>query len=128
MFETLKKLTLHFLKKDYVRFIIVGAGGFIIHLSLASFCFRILKLNESASFSLAFVISTTYAFFLNKAWVFSNDSKRHTAQYAAFFSGRLLSYLVTLYTTYLMTQKMGIVFEISQVVNTKNPPINSTDR
>ncbi|MBL8993327.1 MAG: GtrA family protein [Spirochaetia bacterium] len=88
LFQKLFDLARNFLQKDYARFMIVGAGAFLIDFGIYTASFRLLHFNDRLAYAAGVLIATTYAFILNKLWTFQNKGENWAAQTTLFFIGR----------------------------------------
>jgi putative flippase GtrA len=79
-----------------VRYLAVGGTTFVIDFSILFFLHGILKLNLAASTSVAYWISISYNFVLNRYWTFDSREKESLKRH-------LTTYFVLLVFNYLFT-------------------------
>ncbi len=77
--------------KQVVRFLCVGASGYIINLFVFAFLIHIVKASDNVSFVLAAVIASTSNFIWNRHWTFSAKERHPFGQAVRFF---FVSFLV----------------------------------
>lgn len=92
----MKELTTYLYHHHFVRYLLVGGTTFVIDFSLLVILHGYLKLNLGASTSVAYWISITYNFMLNRYWTFDAREKESLARHIS-------TYLILLIFNYLFT-------------------------
>jgi putative flippase GtrA len=82
--------------KQAVRFLCVGASGYVINLASFTICLHMLGLSSPVSFVTAFLIGSTNNFFWNRHWTFKAHEQHPGRQAMRFF---LVSLLVFFFAT-----------------------------
>jgi len=91
-----KELTLYLYRHHFVRYLFVGGTTFVLDFGILLCLHGLLKLNLAGSTSVAYWISISYNFVLNRYWTFDareNESLKH----------HLTTYFVLLVFNYLFT-------------------------
>jgi putative flippase GtrA len=76
--------------KQAVRFLCVGASGYVINLVSFTICLHMLGLSSPVSFVAAFLIGSTNNFFWNRHWTFKAHEQDPGRQAVRFFFVSLL--------------------------------------
>lgn len=94
--ERIKELTVYLYRHHFVRYLLIGGTTFVIDFGILFTLHGILKLNLAASTSVAYWISISYNFVLNRYWTFDarekESLKRHLTIYFALL---VFNYLFT---------------------------------
>ncbi len=121
IFSYLKNLIgyLHYKKitTEFFKFAFVGLLGTILNLLVLYSFTEFLNVYYMFSAIVAFVISATHNFILNKIWTFKENMKdKITSKYLKFFSVSIVALLVNLLFLRIFTESFGIYYMISQVL------------
>lgn len=92
----IKDITLLLYKHHFVRYLFVGGSTFVIDFGILYFLHSVLKLNLAASTSVAYWISISYNFILNRYWTFDSREKESLKRH-------ITTYFVLLVANYLFT-------------------------
>jgi putative flippase GtrA len=76
--------------KQLVRFLCVGASGYVINLVSFTICLHLIGLSSAVSFVTAFLIGSTNNFFWNRHWTFKAHEQHPGRQAMRFFFVSLL--------------------------------------
>jgi putative flippase GtrA len=82
--------------KQLIRFLCVGASGYIINLAVFAFLLHVAGVADTVSFVLAAVIASTNNFIWNRHWTFSAKEDHPFGQAVRFF---VVSLVVLLFAT-----------------------------
>jgi dolichol-phosphate mannosyltransferase len=75
-----------------VRFVTVGASGYVVNLVVFALCVRELAIDYRLASVLAFLVSVTNNFWLNRHWTFDAKHDRPVDQGARFFAVSLFAF------------------------------------
>ena len=101
--KTVNNLIKDIFSREMLRYMLIGLGTFIIDITTFEYAYDLLKINPvlhtTVSHIISWVFSTTFAFFLNKYFVF--HSKKTTVKHflyelGVFFGGRLFSLVMSI--------------------------------
>ncbi len=107
-----KKIT-----SEFFKFAFVGLLGTILNLVVLYSLTEFLQIYYLLSAIVAFVVSATHNFILNKIWTFKENMKdRITSKYLKFFSVSVVALLVNLFFLRVFTESLGIYYMVSQVL------------
>jgi putative flippase GtrA len=96
MIRRLKKLTLYLYRHHFVRYLLVGGTTFIIDFGILFALHGKFNLNLAASTSVAYWISISYNFVLNRYWTFDSREKESLVRHiTTYFALLLFNYLFT---------------------------------
>lgn len=76
--------------KQAVRFLCVGASGYVINLVSFTILFHVIGFSSAAAFVTAFVIGSTNNFFWNRHWTFAAKEEHPFRQGMRFFAVSLV--------------------------------------
>lgn len=99
--------------KQLVRFLCVGASGYVVNLALFYILIHGLHWADTVSFVLAAVIASTNNFFWNRHWTFGAKEDHPAGQAVRFF---LVSLLVLLFATgiyHVLVDSVGISWKVA---------------
>jgi len=121
IFSYLKNLVgyLHYKKitNEFLKFAFVGLIGTFINLIILYSFTEFLGIYYLFSAMVAFIISASNNFILNKIWTFKEKIKdKILSKYIKFFSISIIALLVNLFFLYIFTEFLGIYYMISQVL------------
>ena len=121
IFSYLKNLMgyLHYKKitNEFFKFAFVGLIGTVINLLILYSLTEFFGIYYLFSAGVAFIISASNNFILNKIWTFKERIKdKILSKYVKFFSVSLVALFVNLFFLYIFTEFLGIYYMISQVI------------
>lgn len=88
-----------------IRFLIAGATGYL--LNLASFYLFNIFANVFLAAVMAFIVSATYNFYLNRWWTFQATESKTTGQAIRFLFVNLISVGTNLFVLYLLVPHLN---------------------
>jgi putative flippase GtrA len=92
----IKALTLFLYRHHFVRYLLVGGTTFVLDFGILYTLHGVMKLNLAASTSVAYWISISYNFVLNRYWTFDSREKESLARHIGTYGSLLLvNYLFT---------------------------------
>ncbi len=71
--------------KQLVRFLCVGASGYVVNLVTFAICIHLLKLSDAVSLSTGFLVGSTNNFIWNRHWTFKAKHDHAGRQAVRFF-------------------------------------------
>ena len=112
----------HFLTK----YLIVGLSGLAINFFLLYFFTDILGLWYLFSFVVAWFLTITFNFLLNKSWTFgANKKESGFRQYFQTLGIYIFTFILSVFTMYILTSVFGIWYIVSSLlINIAYPAIN----
>lgn len=103
-------------KNKIIRFGISGMVGVLVHLLFLYVFVDFLGIWYLLATCLAFCISATTGYFLQKYFTFKNDSKNIKTQFTVFFTFNVLTFTLNILMMYLFVDYLHIVYIGSQVL------------
>jgi putative flippase GtrA len=99
-----------------VRFAAVGASGYVVNLVVFAACVHLLGIDYRMSAVIAFLVSVTNNFWLNRHWTF--DAKHHhpIEQGARFFAVSLLTFGFTYMVLVALVSSTGLEKVVAQAI------------
>ena len=91
-----------------VRFVTVGASGYIVNLAVFATCVHLLKIDYRVSAVIAFVVSVFNNFWLNRHWTFDAKHQHPVFQAARFFAISLLAFAFTYVVLIVLVDSAGL--------------------
>jgi putative flippase GtrA len=120
--KRVKELSLYLYRHHFVRYLLVGGTTFILDFGILYILHGMFKLNLAASTSVAYWISISYNFALNRYWTFDarekESLKRHLTTYFALL---IFNYLFTVtfvsivgdHISYVIAKALAVVISMS---------------
>ncbi len=94
--QRVKEITIFLYRHHFVRYLLVGGTTFVIDFGILFFLHSVLKLNLAGSTSVAYWISISYNFVLNRYWTFDAGEKESLARHLSIYFALLVcNYLFT---------------------------------
>ena len=78
-----------------VRFLTVGASGYVVNLGVFALCIRLLEIDYRAGAVIAFLLSVINNFWLNRHWTFDAKQDHPIFQGARFFAVSVFAFAFT---------------------------------
>jgi putative flippase GtrA len=91
-----------------VRFVTVGASGYVVNLGVFAACVHLLGINYKISAVIAFVVSVFNNFWLNRHWTFDAKHQHPMFQAARFFAISLLTFAFTYVLLIVLVDSAGM--------------------
>ncbi len=101
--------------KQLIRFVAVGATGYVINLGVFALCVAI-GIHYVVASAIAFVISVTNNFWLNRHWTFDAKHEHPMFQGARFFAVSLVAYGFQLLILIALVEGVGLSKIIAQAI------------
>lgn len=98
----------HFKTNQFLLFLLVGISAGLVH--WASRFFLNMYTSFQASLIISYFIAMSFAFFLNKKYVFPNSPRKISQQMAGFFLTNLLMLPVVFFAS------IGILFVLNKII------------
>lgn len=119
--QKIKTFTLYFYRHHFVRYLVVGGSTFALDFGILFTLHGLLGLNLAASTSVAYWVSISYNFVLNRYWTFDSREteslKRHMTTY---FMLLVANYLFTVtfvsivgtHINYVMAKALSVAIQM----------------
>jgi putative flippase GtrA len=91
-----------------IRFVTVGASGYVVNLGVFAACVHLLGINYKISAVIAFVVSVFNNFWLNRHWTFDAKHQHPVFQAARFFAISLLTFAFTYVLLIVLVDSAGL--------------------
>ncbi len=91
-----------------VRFVTVGASGYVVNLAVFAACIHLLGIDYRLSAVIAFVVSVFNNFWLNRHWTFDATHRHPMFQAARFFAVSLLAFAFTYVVLIVLVDTVGV--------------------
>ncbi len=91
-----------------IRFVTVGASGYVVNLGVFAACVHLLGINYKISAVIAFVVSVFNNFWLNRHWTFDAKHQHPMFQAARFFAISLLTFAFTYVLLIVLVDSAGM--------------------
>lgn len=111
------KLFNFFNKNKIIRFGISGAIGFFTHIIILYFLVELLNVWYLLSTSIAFIMSATVSYFIQKIFTFKHNSKHSMVQFASYLTLSIFTFSLNLLMMYVFVDILGIMYLFSQVLS-----------
>ena len=96
MMRDIKALTIYLYRHHFIRYLFVGGTTFIIDFGILYFLHSKLKLNLAGATSVAYWVSISYNFYLNRYWTFDSREKESLMRHiTTYFALLVFNYLFT---------------------------------
>ena len=99
-----------------VRFGVVGASGYVVNLAIFAFAVHTLGVHYRLAAVLAFLVSVTNNFWLNRHWTFGARDGHAGFQAARFFFVSGLAFLFSLLALVLLVELAGLPKVLAQAL------------
>ncbi len=98
------------------RFVGVGATGYCVNLAVFAFCVHVLRIDYRLASVIAFVVSVTNNFWLNRHWTFSAKQEHPMSQAVRFFAVSLIAFGFTELILIGLVEGAGVSKVIAQAI------------
>jgi dolichol-phosphate mannosyltransferase len=102
--------------RQLMRFVVVGASGYVINLAVFAACVHLFAIDYRASAVIAFVVSVANNFWLNRHWTFDARHGHPVFQGARFFAVSLLTFGFTYLVLIALVEGLGIEKVVAQAI------------
>lgn len=99
-----------------IRFATVGASGYVVNLGIFVACVHLLAIDYRISSMIAFVVSVTNNFWLNRHWTFDARQDHPILQAARFFAISLIAFGFTYVVLVALVSGMGTTKVVAQAI------------
>jgi putative flippase GtrA len=99
-----------------IRFATVGASGYVVNLGIFVACVHLLAIDYRISSVIAFVVSVTNNFWLNRHWTFDARQDHPILQAARFFAISLIAFGFTYVVLVALVSGMGTTKVVAQAI------------
>jgi putative flippase GtrA len=120
--ERIRTVTVYLYRHHFIRYLFVGSTTFVLDFGILYVLHGLLKLNLAGSTSVAYWVSISYNFILNRHWTFDvhekESLKRHITTYFALL---VFNYLFTVtfvsvigvHVSYIITKALAVIISMS---------------
>ena len=102
--------------KIYIKYIISGCTGASVNLITLFILTEFAHVYYLISVIIAFFVSLSVSFNLQKKWTFRDNNKKVFKQLFIYFSITGIDLLVNLYLLYFLVEKLGIWYMLAQII------------
>lgn len=102
--------------RQLLRFVTVGASGYVVNLGVFAVCVHLLAIDYRASAVIAFVVSVVNNFWLNRHWTFDAKHEHPIFQGARFFAVSLLAFGFTYLVLIALVEGAGMAKVVAQAI------------
>jgi putative flippase GtrA len=99
-----------------MRFAMVGASGYVVNLAVFAGCVHLLAIDYRVAAVLAFIVSVTNNFWLNRHWTFGAKQDHPFIQGARFFAISLLAFAFTYVVLVSLVSGAGMAKVVAQAI------------
>ena len=99
-----------------VRFLTVGASGYVVNLGVFALCVRLLEIDYRAGAVIAFLLSVINNFWLNRHWTFDAKQDHPIYQAVRFFAVSLLAFGFTELILIVLVEGAGVSKVVAQAI------------
>jgi dolichol-phosphate mannosyltransferase len=99
-----------------VRFVAVGASGYVVNLAVFAGCVHLLGIDYRIASLIAFLVSVTNNFWLNRHWTFDAKHAHPVDQGARFFAVSVLAYGFTYVVLVALVSGAGMPKVVAQAI------------
>lgn len=99
-----------------VRFAAVGASGYVVNLVVFAVCVHLLGIDYRVASPIAFVVSVTNNFWLNRHWTFSAKEDHPLLQALRFFAVSLVAYAFSYVMLLALVSDAGLPKVVAQAI------------
>ena len=114
MLKTIKDLILKY--KVYIKYIISGCTGALVNLSTLFILTEFAHVYYLLSAVIAFFVSLTVGFNLQKKWTFRDDNKKVFKQVALYFTITGANLFINMSLLYFLVEKLDVWYMLAQVI------------
>jgi dolichol-phosphate mannosyltransferase len=98
------------------RFVAVGASGYVVNLAVFAGCVHLLGIDYRIASLIAFLVSVTNNFWLNRHWTFDAKHAHPVDQGARFFAVSVLAYGFTYVVLVALVSGAGMPKVVAQAI------------
>jgi len=99
-----------------VRFVTVGASGYVVNLGVFAGCVHVLKIDYRLASVIAFVVAVINNFWLNRHWTFDARHEHPAFQAVRFFAVSLLAYAFSYVVLVTLVSGAGVSKVVAQAI------------
>jgi dolichol-phosphate mannosyltransferase len=99
-----------------MRFAMVGASGYVVNLAVFAACVHLFGIDYRVAAVLAFIVSVTNNFWLNRHWTFAAKQDHPFMQAARFFAISLLAFGFTYVVLVSLVSGAGVAKVVAQAI------------
>ena len=99
-----------------VRFITVGASGYVVNLGVFAACVHLLSVDYKIAAVIAFVVSVVNNFWLNRHWTFDAKDQHPMFQGVRFFTVSLVAFGFTYVVLLVLVEGAGMSKVVAQAI------------
>ena len=99
-----------------VRFLTVGASGYVVNLGVFALCIRLLEIDYRAGAVIAFFLSVINNFWLNRHWTFDAKHDHPVFQAVRFFTVSVTAFAFTYAVLVMLVSGAGMSKVVAQAI------------
>ena len=114
MGEKIKKLAIKY--KIYIKYVISGCTGAFVNLATLFILTEFANIYYMVSAVIAFLVSLSVGFNLQKRWTFQDNNKKVFKQVALYFVITSTNLLINMALLYFLVEKLDVWYMLAQVI------------
>jgi len=103
--------------KQFLKYSLVGCLGVLLELGTVWFSVEFLYFHYRTAVVLAFIVSVSIAFLINRTWTFSSDSEEKIKQYLKYFFVALGVVTANVFLISISVEVFGLWYLLSQAIS-----------
>ena len=80
--------------KSILVYLFLGGCATIVGFVTRSLFIQVMHMNSYLGVALSWIISTTFAFFTNRTWIFEHNDEKILLEYVKFCGGRVMTFVI----------------------------------
>ena len=106
--------------KSVLLYLFLGGCATIVGFGTRTLFIKVMNMNSYLGVALSWLISTTFAFFTNRTWIFEHNDEQMLAEYIKFCGGRVLTFVIDEVINGIFYEALGwnyyVVFLLSSII------------
>ena len=106
--------------KPVLLYLFLGGCATIVGFTTRTLFIKVLNMNSYLGIALSWIISTTFAFFTNRTWIFEHNDEKMLGEYLKFCGGRVMTFFIDEFINGIFYELLGwnyyVVFVLSSIV------------
>ena len=98
----------------------LGGCATIVGFGTRTLFIKVMNMNSYLGVALSWIISTTFAFFTNRTWIFEHNDEKILGEYIKFCGGRIATFLIDEVINGIFYEALGwnyyVVFLLSSII------------
>ena len=80
--------------KSILVYLFLGGCATIVGFATRTLFIQVMHMNSYLGVALSWIISTTFAFFTNRTWIFEHNDEKILLEYVKFCGGRVMTFVI----------------------------------